>query len=119
MVADKIYDLLPESLPKAIGDLPSAPDAIIAIMEYSNNAGTEYFGMSEGISIYQPVVKIVARTPSYEEGCNWMGQIKDILHRYHDDFFLGIFVVGTPIYLGRDEMKLHEFQVTFKTQTKE
>lgn len=117
MVSEKIYDLLPTELPKYIGDLPSAPDAVVAIMEYSSGIGTEYFG--EPTSLYSPVVKIVVRTPSYETGSEWVKIIKETLHRYHDDFFLSIMIVGTPIYLGRAEMKLHEFQVTFKIQIKE
>ena len=117
MVAEKIYDLLSEEFPKYIGDLPSAPDTVVAIMEYSSGVGTEYFG--EPTSLYSPVVKIVVRTPSYKIGSEWAEQIKEKLHRYHDDFFLSIMIVGVPIYLGRDEMKLHEFQITFKTQIKE
>lgn len=117
MVAEKIYDLLPNTLPKFIGDLPSSSDSAVAIMEYSSNVGTEYFG--QPTSLYQPVVKIVIRTPSYETGSSWAEEVKEILHKHYDDFFLSILIVGTPIYLGRDEMKLHEFQVTFKTQIKE
>ena len=117
MVAEKIYDLLTNTLPKFIGDLPSAPNTTVAIMEYSSGVGTEFFG--NDASLYQPVVKIVVRTDSYSEGSSWVEEIKEKLHRYHDDFFMSILVVGTPIYLGRDEMKLHEFQVTFKIQIKE
>lgn len=117
MVAEKIYDLLPDTLPKYIGDLPSSPDTAVAIMEYSSDDGTYYF--SKPYSLFRPVIKIVVRTPSYEVGRDWVEEIKETLHRYHDSFFVSILTIGTPIYLGRDEMKLHEFQVTFRTQIKE
>ena len=120
MVADKLYDLLPASLPKTIGDLPSTETDAVAIMEYNGGASTEYFGMrGEGSSIFQPIVKIVVRTDSYEEGTEWCELIKNTLHRFTDDYFVSILMVGTPMYLGRGETKLHEFQVTFKTQVKE
>ncbi len=117
MISEKIYNLLPAEMPKYIGDLPSAPEIAVAIMEYSSGVGTEYF--AESGSLFSPVVKIVVRHTSYELGSAWSEQIKEALHKYHDDFFLSILIVGTPIYLGRDEQKLHEFQVTFKTQVKE
>ena len=120
MVADKIYDLLPANLPKTIGDLPSTETDAVAIMEFNGATSTEYFGMrNAGNSVFQPIVKVVVRTDSYETGVEWSELIKETLHRYHDDFFISIVVVGTPMYLGRDEMKLHEFQVTFRTQVKE
>lgn len=120
MVADKIYDLLPASLPKTIGDLPSTETSAVAIMEYSGATSTEYFGpRNEGTSVFQPIVKIVVRTASYAEGVEWCELIKAALHRYTDEYFISILLVNAPMYLGRDEMKLHEFQVTFKTQVKE
>lgn len=120
MVADKIYDLLPADLPKTIGDLPSSETDAVAIMEFDGAFSTEYFGMrNDGNSVFQPIVKVVVRTDSYELGVAWSELIKETLHRYHDDYFMGILIVGTPMYLGRDELKLHEFQVTFQTQVKE
>lgn len=120
MVADRIYDLLPASLPKTIGDLPSTETDAVAIMEYNGATSTEYFGMrNAGNSVFQPIVKVVIRTDSYEEGVAWSELIQNILHRYADEYFISIMMVGTPMYLGRDEMKLHEFQVTFQTQVKE
>lgn len=120
MVAEKIYDLLPDTLPRVIGDLPSAETEVVAIMEYSGVYSTEYFGTrGEGVSILQPIVKIVIRNKSYQQGSTWADLIKDTLHRYHDDYFINIMLVNAPIYLGRNEMKVHEFQVTFNTQVKE
>lgn len=120
MVAEKIYDLLPDSLPKVVGELPSAETDVVAIMEYDGITSTEYFGpRGEGTSVLQPIVKILIRNSSYQTGSEWADLIKTTLHRYHDDYFINIMLVNVPIYLGRNEMKIHEFQVTFNTQVKE
>lgn len=120
MVAEKIYDLLPSTLPRVIGDLPSAETEVVAIMEYSGVLSTEYFGpKGDNVSVLQPIVKIVIRNPSYQQGSAWAELVKDTLHRYHDDYFINIMLINAPIYLGRNEMKVHEFQVTFNTQVKE
>lgn len=116
MVAERIYDLLSPSLPKTIGDLPSTTKDAVAIMEYDGYDSTEYLGMKT--SVFQPVVKIVARTGDYSRGSSWVDDIAEQLHKYSDDDFLSIMLVGTPVYLGRDEQKLHEFQVTFRTQVR-
>ena len=117
MIAERIYELLPATLPRTIGDLPSTETDAVAIMEYDGSTSTEYFGMSG--SIFQPIIKIVVRTSSYETGAEWCELIKNTLHRYHDDFLVAITLAGAPFYLGRDAQKLHEFQVTFNTQVKE
>lgn len=120
MVADRIYDLLPASLPKTIGDLPSTATDAVVILEYDGATSTEYFGSDPSeSSIFNPIVKIVIRNDSYQQGSEWGELIKETLHRYHDEYFMSIMIVGTVLYLGRDEQKLHEFQVTFRTQVKE
>lgn len=120
MVAERIYDLLPNSLPKVIGELPSAETEVVAIMEYSGVSSTEYFGAKDNnVSVLRPIVKILIRNSSYQTGSEWAELVKDTLHRYHDDYFINIMLVNSPIYLGRNPMKQHEFQVTFNTQVKE
>lgn len=119
MVAEKIYDILPSDLPKTIGDLPSTETNAVVILEYDGATSTEFFGMKTESSLFNPIVKIVIRNSSYEEGQTWSELIKSTLHRYHDESLLSVLMVGSPIYLGRSPMKLHEFQVTFNTQVKE
>lgn len=118
MIAEAVKDLLDKSLPIVIGDLPATNQNIIGIVEYDGDTSTEYFGTSNN-SISNPIIKVVARHSDYEIGDQWIKQIKDALHRYHDDFFLSILTVGSPSYLGRSAEKLHEFQTIFKTQVKE
>lgn len=120
MVAEKIHDLLPQDWPLVIGDLPSTNDVVVGIMEYDGAASTEYFGATNN-SLFNPIVKVVIRHTSYPEGQAWADEVKDLLHRFHnkDIGILGILMVGTPMYLGQNEQKLHEFQVTFNISIKE
>lgn len=120
MVAEQIYDLLPQNWPLVIGDLPSTTDVVVGIMEYDGATSTEYFGVTNK-SVFNPIVKIVIRHSSYPEGQEWAEKVKNTLHRYHNEGIgiLSILMAGVPIYLGRNEQKLHEFQVTFNISIKE
>lgn len=119
MIAERIYELLPQDWPLVIGDLPATNSVVVGIMEYDGSTSTEYFGSEESSSIYSPIIKIVIRHSSYETGQQWATKTRDTLHRYHDDVLLSILLIGAPMYLGRSAEKLHEFQVTFRTQVKE
>lgn len=119
MIAEKIKKLLPSEWPTTIGDLPSPNAEAIGILEYDGAASTEYFGGQSGSSVFNPIVKIVFRGKSYPELRDRAEQTRSILHRYHDADILSILIVGSPVYLGRNEQKLHEFQVVFKIQVKE
>jgi hypothetical protein len=120
MVAEKIYDLLPQEWPLVIGDLPSTPDVVVGIVEYDGATSTEYFGVTNK-SVFNPIVKIVIRHSSYSKGQQWADAVKDLLHRYHNEDIgiLSMLMAGTPMYLGRNVQKLHEFQVTFNISIKE
>jgi hypothetical protein len=121
MIEDKILGLLPGNLASfaIIGDLPGTKQNIIGIVLYDGNINTEYFGTRTDSTVYRPVIKVVVRHSSYETGKSWVTQVKDALHRYHDDEILSILLVGSPMYLGKSEEKLHTFQVTFSLQVKE
>lgn len=120
MIAEKISDLLPPEWPKVVGDLPSTRDVVVGIVEYDGANSTEYFGENNR-SLFNPIIKVVARHTSYSEGQSWIDEVKEILHRYHNDDIgiLSCLMAGTPMYLGRNEQKLHEFQVTFNISVKE
>ena len=110
---------MPEGMTVIIGDLPATSQNIAGIIEYNGIDSTEYFGSSSGTSILEPVVKVVVRHNSYPDGSAFVEAVKDKLHRYHDDYFLSILLVGTPMYLGKSTEKLHEFQVIFRIKIKE
>lgn len=116
MVEQHIYDLLPATLPKVIGDLPSTTTDMVAIILYNGASNLEYFQFD---TVYKPVVKLVVRNRSYEEAQQQIQDIKNALHKHSDDFFMSIYMQGYPVYLGRDEQKLHVFQIVFNIQVKE
>lgn len=119
MIAERILALLPHTLPAVVGDLPGTAVDIVAIQEISGPGSTEYFISDSTSSLFQPMVRIVVRNSSYATGQAWCDALKDTLHRYHDDTLLSVLLVGDPMYLGRSETKLHEFQSTYKIQVKE
>ena len=116
MLEVKLKRLLPTGVPVVIGELPSSSTNIVAMILYNGNVNTEYFGKS---TVFQPIVKFVARHSSYEVMRFWIDQIKGALHQYHDEYFLGIHLVGSPTYLGRGSTKLHEMQIVFRLEVKE
>lgn len=116
MLEVKLKQLLPTGVPVVIGELPSSSTNVVAMMLYNGNVNTEYFGKS---TVFQPIVKFVARHSSYEAMRSWVDQIKRALHQYHDEYFLGIHLVGSPTYLGRGSTKLHEMQIVFRLEVKE
>ena len=116
MIEQRIKALIPEGLPTVIGDLPSTRTSVVGIMLFDGAANEEYFNFQ---TVYSPVVKLVVRHDSYATGQQWLEAIKGALHRYHDEYFLSITLRGYPVYLGRDEQKLHTFQIVFNILTKE
>lgn len=116
MVEEHIYNLLPATLPKVVGDLPATASNAVAIMLYNGVENLEYFQCD---TIYKPVVKIVVRNASYEAAQQQILDIRNTLHKHSDDVLLSVYMQGYPIYLGKDSQKLHEFQVVFNIQVKE
>lgn len=116
MVEQHIKALLPPTLPTVIGELPSTKTNVVSIMLFDGASTEEYFASS---TVYNPVVKIVVRNESYATAQQWIEDIKQVLHKHHDDYFLSILLRGYPMYLGKDEQKLHEFQIVFNISVKE
>lgn len=116
MVEQRIYDLLPTELNKVIGDLPGGVRNVVAIVLFDGPGNLEYFGRD---TVYCPMIKIVVRNENYGAGQSQVELIKDTLHKHSDDYFLSIMLVGYPMYLGRGEQNLPEFQLTFNIRLKE
>ncbi len=124
MIEDYILGCLPPDLfPFAtIGDLPGTQKNEICLMLYDGASNIEYFGQRHESTIYQPIIKFVVRNSDYEQGKGWVEQIEYALHRYSDigagviGPILSIWLVGSPMYLGRNSQKMHEFQITFNVQ---
>lgn len=119
MIEEGILDILqsfnPE-LPVVIGDLPSSEENNICILLHDGPGNTEFFGDRNCTTLYNPLIRIVVRNKSYDEGKQWVNAIHTTLHRYRDDQFMSIIIFGNPQYLGKSMQKLHEFQILFDAQ---
>lgn len=117
MVEEKIQELLKTTeLPAVIGDLPGSTEDTVCILLYDGAGNTEFFGPRTCTTLFNPLIRIVVRNNSYDEGKQWVELIQDTLHRYHDDDFISIILEGNPQYLGKSIQKLHEFQIMFDVQ---
>lgn len=115
-----------EVTPKFIGELPSLSDVGCGIVLLDGAYTLEYFAPPEAApslegeaTLFRPLVRFMVRTKTYPEGADWCEKIKDLMHRYTDDFIISSIFRGSIMYLGRSAEKLHEFQLTFSTIVKE
>ena len=116
MLEEEILKLMPEDVPSGIGDLPGATENTARILLYDGPGNTEFFGDRSCSTLYNPLIRIIVRNKSYDEGKQWVEQIHAALHRYRDERFISILIVGNPQYLGKSIQKLHEFQILFLAQ---
>lgn len=100
-----------------IGDVPSLADEGISIKMLDGNPNSKYFG--ESPDLYEPMYQIFIRTKDYEAGATSAQTIKDTLDEYSDRSLKSLTLVGSILYLGRSEQKMHEFQLTFTAILKE
>lgn len=125
-LCEHIYSLpvFPQNvIPRFVGDLPSLSDVGCGIVLLEGVSNLEYFAEREHefgeSTLFKPLLRFVLRTKTYPRGSEWSDAIRECLHRYHDDFILSCVLRGSPMYLGRNSEKLHEFQLTFSTIIKE
>lgn len=115
MIADKVLKLLKGHVGNCVvGELPSSPNNVVAIIEYDSDYNITYFGKDVSNTQY-PIVKVVCRNDSYPTGSKYIETAYTLLNKYTDNISLNLVAVGSPIYLGKGEAELHEFQVTFKS----
>ena len=104
-------------LPVYIGEAPSLADECIAVRMLEGSPNANYFGKQP--SLYQPFYQTYIRSKSYESGADAAQTIKDVLDGYSKGGLKSVQLVGSVLYLGRSEQKMHEFQLTFTAILKE
>ena len=119
-LCEYLWNLIPSSVkPRFIGDIPSQSDEGVVLLLYGTDTITRYFGTPT--TIHSQLVQCKIRTEKYEKGTKFMQQIKQSLHKYHNekDGILSVLLLDGDNDLGVNEEKLHEFQLTFKILVKE
>ncbi len=115
-------DAFPKDVsPTFVGEPPSLSTDGCGLVLIDGPDALEYFGATTttDTSLFQPLVRFILRTSDYSTGASWATSLRSALHRYHDDVILSCMVVGSVLYLGCGEDKVHEHQLTFKTIIKE
>lgn len=119
-LCEYLWNLIPSSVkPRFVGDIPSQSDEGVALSLYGTDMIARYLGTST--TIYSQLVQCNIRTKKYEKGTKFMQQVRENLDEYcnEEDGILSVILTEGDNYLGVNEEKLHEFQLTFKILVKE
>ena len=112
-----IKTLLSDKTKVFIGDLPSLSDEGVGILLEEGSADSRYFGGYK--SLARPYIRITIRTKTYPSGMERAESIKKDLDKYTDDNILQCLSAGSPMYIGKNQQKLHEIQLLFYITLKE
>lgn len=106
-----LVNLLQNKTKVFIGDLPSLSDEGVGVALENGTTNSTYFGMH---SCYNPYIRFTVRTKKYIDGMARAEQIKQDLNMYHDDSILKCTIIGSPMYIGKNQQSLHEIQILFQ-----
>lgn len=117
-VAEIVRGLVAGVVPKSfVGDFASLDAEGVSIKLDAGEETVSHFGGAT-THIYRPFVTLTIRSSSYATAGSWLASIRAVLEGYNDGS-VGLFSLAPPAYLGRDDLKMHEFQVTYKALIKE
>lgn len=100
-----------------IGDLPSLSEEGVGIVLEEGSSELRYFGQKK--SLERPWIRFTIRTKTYADGMLRADSIKKDLNRFTDDNILQCLISGSPMYIGKNQQKLHEIQLLFYITLKE
>lgn len=117
-IGELIQNIIGNAVPKTyVGDFPSLDADGVTIKLSEGVDTTRYLGTTS--TIMRPYVALVARNGVYATAEGWLQSIRSCLDSYHSGNILGILMVTPALYMGRDDQKMHEFQVIYKVLLKE
>lgn len=118
-ICEKLAELIPPEVnPVFIGEIPSQSDEGVALAP--TDLETRYWFLGQEESIVTPYIQCSIRTKEYLKGENFSDILLKVLNgTIEDENLLGIRPITYTNYLGKNEDKLHEFQLTFKVILKE
>lgn len=114
---EHIKGLLSNQSKVFIGDLPSLTEEGVGIVLEAGTENPSYFGDYRSLS--SPYIRITIRSREYTSGMNRAESIKQDLDRHTDEHILSCIINGSPMYIGRNQQKLHEIQLLFYIILKE
>lgn len=117
-ICESILDLLPATVtPKYVGEMPSLSTEGVAVSEAGVNRSINHFNNYKTVN--NKILRFFIRSTSYNFCTDVAAEIHKKLHKYRDEDFLGILDTGDLTYLGRNEQKMHEFQVNYTIMVEE
>lgn len=94
-----------------IGDQPSLAEECVCLTLEDGMEDLRYFGQRN--SNARPMLVINIRSTKYLDAMDMAELLRDRLNNYHDDDIAGCYISGSPVYLGRNQQKLHEAMLSF------
>ena len=118
-LCEKLWEHIPATIsPRFVGELPSQSDEGVALSPDDGQDNTTFFATSTAIR--RPYVQCLIRTKEYSKGEKFGEQVIKSLDGFSDGTtILQVRAQSALMYIGRNEEKLHEFQVMFKILVKE
>jgi hypothetical protein len=116
-IAEKVQALLSSITKCIVGDFPSLDAEGLSVRLGAGDDPIRYLGMTT--LIHRPYAILVARAASYASAEAWLTSARGILDSYHSGSILSILLLTPPLYLGKDDQKMHEFQGVYKVMMKE
>lgn len=112
----KLYNLLLPPIKDItyIGNLPNDVDNCVALIEDGGKPNIYFHNLYMG----QPILKVVVRHISFEEGRQIVKAFKKTFKAYSNAEF-DMVLISEPIYFGRDDKHRNVWQLTFKIINKE
>lgn len=119
-LCEYLWNLIPDNVqPRFVGEIPSQSDEGVALTLGGTGTITRFFGSST--KLIDQIVVCNVRTRKFSKGTDILNTVIEALDNYRSeqDNVLGVLLIDGDSYLGTNEEKLHEFQITFKTIVKE
>lgn len=114
-LCEYLWTRIPDTVaPRFVGDIPSQSEEGVSLSINNGEDNTVFFATNE--VLYRPYVQCLVRTEKYVKGEVLLSQVAQALNKLEDqeNGILGVFQLGSASYLGKNEDKLHEFQLTFR-----
>ena len=115
-LCEYLWTRIPDTVaPRFVGDIPSQSEEGVSLSMVNGEENVRFFSTNE--VLYRPYIQCFIRTSKYVRGDVFASRVIQALDKFYDldKGILNIVLLGSPTYLGKNEDKLHEFQLTFRS----